>query len=89
MALMPTVMEVIFCLPHPLAEMWVVWLFVMLFQLNYMFNKKRNHTKQLQKSGELMSFREIAGVGCIGGFILLTFITVFCTYLVMKTKAVL
>jgi hypothetical protein len=36
-----------------------------------------------------MNFREIFAVGCVGGFILLSFITAFCTYLVMKTKDIL
>jgi hypothetical protein len=33
-----------------------------------------------------MNFREIFAVGCVGGFILLTFVTAFCTYLILKTK---
>jgi len=40
-------------------------------------------------SGELMSYREIFAVGCVGGFILLSFITAFCTWLILKAKGLI
>ena len=76
-----------YSLPHPLFELWVLWLIVVLFQIRYLV--RRNRTGQLSKTGELMNFREITAVGCVGGFILLTFITAFCIYLIMKSKDLL
>lgn len=86
-ALIP-ITHILLSLPHPLEFFWVIWFFAMLFQINYLF-KQRNTSGQLQKSGEIMNFREVTAVGCIAGFILLTFITAFCTYLVMKTKGLI
>jgi hypothetical protein len=88
LALLPFFQRLVLSLPHPLFELWVLWLFAVIFQLNYLFNKRR-HTSQLSKSGEIMNFREIIAVGCLGGFILLTFITAFCIYLIMKSKKLL
>ena len=85
LALAPLFTRVLFSLPHPLIEIWIIWLFFAIYYLNYLFGK-RDHSKQLAKTGELMNFREIFAVGCIGGFILLTFITAFCTYLILKAK---
>jgi len=81
-------MEVLLCLPHPLPELWLIWLLFMIPRLKHLFAKK-DSTEQLAKTGELMDFKEILSVGCVAGFILLTFITAFCTYLVMKTKHVI
>ena len=53
-------------LPHPLAELWVLWLLVALFEIHYLV-RRRDRTRQLSRSGELMSFREIMAVGCIAG----------------------
>ena len=88
LALIPFFQRLVFSLPHPLFEMWVLWLFAVVFQLNYLLSKRR-HSRQLSKSGEIMNFREIVAVGCLGGFILLTFITAFCIYLIMKSKDLL
>lgn len=81
-------MRVLYSLPHPLFELWVLWLIAVVIQLNYLLGKRR-HSRQLSKSGEIMNFREIVAVGCLGGFILLTFITAFCIYLIMKSKDLL
>jgi len=88
LAVTPLIVRIFYSFPHPLIEIWLIWFVVFLFQLHYLF-KKREHTRQLAKSGEIMNFREIFAVGCVGGFILLSFITAFCTYLVMKTKDIL
>jgi len=88
LALLPFFQRLVLSLPHPLFEMWVLWLFAVIFQLHYLLSKRRR-TAQLSKSGEIMNFREIVAVGCLGGFILLTFITAFCIYLIMKSKDLL
>lgn len=85
LALVPFWTALLFSLPHPLIEIWIVWLFFAIYQLGYLF-RPRDHSGQLSKSGELMNFREIFAVGCVGGFILLTFITAFCTWLILKAK---
>ena len=78
-------MDILLSLPHPLPEIWVIWLILLIPRLKVLYGPK-DASHQLSQTGELMSFKEIAAQGCLGGFILLTFITVFCTYLVMKTK---
>ena len=83
MALLPSGMDLINYTPRILTEMWVVWLLLVPWQIGRLANKKPT---DLAKSGEIMTFREIIAVGCIGGFVLLTFITAFCTYLIMRTK---
>jgi hypothetical protein len=85
LALVPFMTGLLFSLPHPLIEIWIVWLFFAIYYLGYLF-RRRDHSGQLSKTGELMNFREIFAVGCVGGFILLTFVTAFCTYLILKTK---
>jgi len=87
-ALVPFVTRLLFSLPHPLIEIWFIWLFFAIYQLSYLF-ARRDHSGQLSKSGELMSYREIFAVGCVGGFILLSFITAFCTWLILKAKGLI
>jgi hypothetical protein len=87
-SLVPFGYRLLVSLPHPLAEIWILWLIVVLFEIHYLL-RRRDRTRQLSQSGELMNFREIKAVGCVAGFILLTFITAFCTYLVMRTKGLL
>ena len=86
MALLPSARELLLSLPHPLIEMWVVWLILLPWQIGRLVNQGRT---DLAKSGEIMSFREIIAVGCIGGFVLLSFITAFCIWLIMRSKGVL
>ena len=75
-------MQVLLNLPHPLEFFWLVWLILLPPQLRFLL-RSDPAAHSLQKSGELMSFREIAAVGCLGGFILLTFIFAFCSYLTL------
>jgi len=69
-------------LPYPIVLLWILWAFFVPAQIAYIF--RRNQQSQLAKTGELMNFREVAAVGCIGGFILLTFITAFSCYLTFQ-----
>jgi hypothetical protein len=80
---LPFIWRVVMNLPHPLVLMWVVWFFCVPAQLAYMFRKNPT-AYQLSKTGELMNFREVVAVGCVAGFILLTFITAFCSYITLS-----
>ena len=84
----PFIWSVLFNLPHPLVLMWLIWFFCLPAQLAYLF-RKNSASHQLAKSGELMNFREVFAVGCIGGFILLTFITAFCSWITLKLNHVI
>lgn len=80
--------EFLLALPHLLVAFWFIWLVCTPAQVNYLLAKK-NRAPQLQRTGELMSFREIAAVGCIGGFILLSFITAYCCWLTLSIAGVI
>ncbi|MCC7478319.1 hypothetical protein IT575_07640 [bacterium] len=82
-ALMPSVMEVLLNLPHPLPEIWLVWAVLLPWQVSYLINKK-NIRSQLRSGAELFNFRELLAVGCVGGFILLSFIFAYCTWLTLR-----
>jgi hypothetical protein len=88
LALVPFLTRLLYSLPHPLIEIWIVWLFFAIYQLSYLFGR-REHSRQLSQTGELMSYREVFAVGCVGGFILLSFVTAFCTYLILEAKGLL
>jgi hypothetical protein len=75
----PVMMEYLFNLPYVIVLLWLVWLIFVPGQVAYLLRK--NQGKELSKTGELMNFREVMAVGCLGGFILLTFITAYCCYL--------
>lgn len=75
--------RVLLNLPHPLVLLWLVWFFCTPAQVAYLFRKNPT-SYQLNKSGELMNFREVLAVGCVGGFILLTFITAFCSWMTLS-----
>jgi hypothetical protein len=84
----PLVWRVLSSLPHLLVGLWLLWLVFVPVQLKRLL-RRNPAAHQLSKSGELMSFREILAVGCLGGFILLTFITAFCSWITLKLNGVI
>jgi hypothetical protein len=72
-------------LPHILLLLWVLWFIFTPTQAAYLISRK-NKPSELAKSGELMNFREIFAVGCVGGFILLTFITTYCCWITLSVN---
>jgi hypothetical protein len=75
-------LQVLLNLPHPLEFFWLIWLILLPAQLRYLL-RRDPASHQLSQTGELMSFREITAVGCLGGFILLSLIFAFCSYLTL------
>jgi hypothetical protein len=75
-------------LPHPLELIWLVWLILLPWQIRVLARKSKD-SHQLSRTGELMSFREVLAVGCVGGFILLTFIFAFCSYITLRIAGVI
>jgi len=75
-------------LPHLLLLLWVLWFIFTPMQTAYLLSKK-NKPPELARSGELMSFREIFAVGCVGGFILLTFITAYCCWITLSVNHII
>ena len=73
--------------PHLLIILWLLWLVFVPGQVKHLL-RKDSASHQLRESGELMSFREIFAMGCVGGFILLTFITAYCSYLTLKLAGI-
>jgi len=86
--LLPAVWDVLLNLPHPLEFAWLIWLIVLPSQLRYLF-RRNSQAHQLSKTGELMNFREISAIGCVGGFILLTFIFALCTWYTLSLNNVI
>lgn len=84
----PLIVEVLFNLPYPVVALWIIWGAFIPAQLGYLF-RKNPQSRQLAKTGELMNFREVTAVGCIAGFVLLSFITAFCTYLTLRLAHVI
>ncbi len=80
--------EFALALPHFLVLLWVLWFIFTPTQAAYLISRK-NKPSELNKSGELMSFREVAAVGCVGGFILLTFITAYCCWITLSVAGVI
>jgi hypothetical protein len=83
-----TVLNVLLNLPHPLELVWLVWACFVPGSLRYLL-RKADHGHQLARTGELMNFREIRAVGCVGGFILLTFIFAYCAKLTLQMAGVI
>ena len=81
-------LNVLLNLPHPLELVWLVWACFVPGNLRYLL-RKEDEAHSLMKSGELMNFREIRAVGCVGGFILLTFIFLYCAKLTLQMAGVL
>jgi len=84
----PLLVEILFNLPYPIVALWLLWFFFVPAQLGYLL-RRDPHAHALRKGGELMSFREVLAVGCLGGFVLLTFITAFCCYITLSLAAVI
>lgn len=76
-------------LPHPLEVIWLVWLILLPGQCAYLLKQSKSATAQLKSTGELMSFGEIRALGCIGGFILLTFIFAYTASITLKLARVI
>ena len=85
---MSSLLRALLSLPHALVVLWVLWLVFLPGQLRYLLREDAA-SHQLKKSGELLNFREIFAVGCVGGFILLTFITAYCTWLTLQLGGVI
>lgn len=85
---LPLWLRVVTSLPYPLVALWIIWFFCTPAQLAYMF-RKHSASHQLSKSGELLNFREVLAVGCVAGFILLTFITAFCSWITLSLAGLL
>lgn len=81
-------LQVILNLPHPLEFLWLVWLVLLPGQLRYLLGR-RESAHRLPKGGELLNFREVTAVGCVGGFILLTFIFAYCTRITLDLAGVI
>ncbi len=84
----PYLLQVLLNLPHPLELIWLLWLVFLIPQARFLLRSDPG-ANQLSKSGELMSFREITAVGCVGGFILLSFIFAFCSYLTLENAGLI
>ncbi|MDQ3023687.1 MAG: hypothetical protein M3R04_04760 [bacterium] len=80
--------QFLLALPHFLVLLWVLWLIFTPTQVAHLLSRK-NKPSELNKSGELMSFREIFAVGCVGGFLLLTFITAYCCWITLSVAGIL
>jgi hypothetical protein len=79
----PLLVEMLLNLPYPIVALWVIWGALVPWQLGYLF-RRNPQAHKIDKTGELMNFREVMAVGCVAGFILLSFITAFCTYITWK-----
>jgi hypothetical protein len=88
MSAVRSILEVLVNLPHPLELVWLVWACFVPGNLGYLL-RKTDHAHQLSRTGELMNFREVRAVGCVGGFILLTFIFAYCTKLTLQMAGIL
>ena len=75
-------------LPHPLEFIWLIWLCLLPGQLLYLKKINSSHVR-LQKGGELFNYREIAAVGCLGGFPLLTFILAYAASITLEINGVI
>lgn len=80
---MPYFVKVLLNLPHPLELVWIAWACFVPWHARYLF-RRTDHAHQLSRSGELMNFLEIRAIGCVGGFILLTFIFIYCASLTLR-----
>jgi hypothetical protein len=87
-SLMPLIWKIMLNLPHPLELIWIVWLLLLPGQLAYLLRKNPD-AHRIPKSGELVSFAEIKAVGCVGGFILLTFVFAYCTFITLRLAGII
>lgn len=76
------ILNVLLNLPHPLELVWLAWACFVPGNVRYLL-RKEDTAHQLSRTGELMNFREIRAVGCVGGFLLLTFIFLYCCSLTL------
>jgi hypothetical protein len=74
-------------LPHPLELVWLGW--ACLFPSHLLYLLRKDKGSALSRSGELMNFHEIRAVGCVGGFILLTFIFLYCSSLTLRMAGII
>lgn len=81
-------LRVLINLPHPLEFIWLVWGILLPAQLAYLLRKNAGK-HELSRTGELLNFREVLAIGCLGGFILLSFIFAFCTYLTLDANHII
>jgi len=81
-------LQVLLNLPHPLELVWLIWGCFVPGNLRYLL-RKEDSAHALPKTGELMNFTEIRAVGCVGGFILLTFIFLYCAKLTLQLAGIL
>jgi hypothetical protein len=88
LARLPTLLELALGLPLPLVLLWVLWSAFTPTQIAHLLSRK-NKPSALSKTGELMTFREILAVGCVGGFILLSFITAYCCWLTLQIAGII
>ncbi len=82
-------LQVLINLPHPLELIWLVWLILLPGQCAFLLKQNKNPTSQLKRTGELMNFGEIRALGCIGGFILLSFIFAYAASITLKLAGVI
>lgn len=75
--------KVLLNLPHPLELIWIIWGCAVPWHLRFLLGKAQSRS-QLGPGGELLNFTEIRAVGCVGGFILLTFIFAYCASLTLR-----
>ena len=85
---MPRYLEFLLNLPHALVLLWLLWFIFTPSQLIYLF-RHNTESHRIPPSGELMNFREIIATGCLGGFILLTFITAYCSWITLSMNNVI
>ncbi len=85
---MPPYLKFLLNLPHGLVLLWMLWFIFTPSQLLYLF-RKNSKSHELPKSGEIMNFREIFATGCVGGFVLLTFITIYCSWITLSMNNVI
>jgi hypothetical protein len=88
LAELPYPVQVLLNLPHPLELVWLAWGCLVPWHLRYLL-RKTDHAHQLSRTGELMNFVEIRAIGCVGGFILLTFIFLYCASLTLRLAGLL
>ena len=81
--------RVLLNLPHPLEFIWLVWLACLPGQCAYLLKESKGASSQLRATGELMNFKEIRALGCIGGFILLSFIFAYAASITLQLAGVI
>lgn len=85
---MPLLLEIVLNLPYLIVLPWIIWGAFVPAQLGYLLRRDPDK-HHLARTGELLNFKEVFAVGCVAGFILLTFITAFCTYITLSLAHVI